>query len=75
MNGAKLNEQTLGLEAPWSVRKMTLRRKAGEIEIEVTCAEKIWACPECGQRMHGHGSERRRWRHLVSCQFKTFMMA
>ena len=31
----------------------------------------VWGCPECGQRMHGHGHEERRWRHLDRCQFKT----
>ncbi len=75
MNDTKLYEQILGLQAPWSVQKVTLKREDGEIEIEVTCAEKVWACPECGHRMHVHGWERRRWRHLDSCQFKTFVVA
>jgi len=34
------------------------------IKVEVACAETAWGCPECGQRMHVHGRERRRWRHL-----------
>ena len=50
MKDTKLYEQILGLEAPWSVQSVTLKKEAGEIEIEVTCAETVWACPECGQR-------------------------
>jgi transposase len=75
MNDTKLYEQILGLRAPWSVQKVTLKKEAGEIEVEVACAETVWACPECGQRMHLHEWERRRWRHLDSCQFKTFVTA
>ena len=41
----------------------------------VVCAETLWGCPQCGQRMHKHDSERRRWRHLDSCQFKTIVVA
>ena len=75
MNDTKLYEQILGLQPPWSVQSVTLKKEAGEIEIEVACAETVWGCPECGQRMHVHESERRRWRHLDSCQFKTLVVA
>jgi len=75
MNDTKLYEQILGLRPPWAVQAVTLRKDAGQIEIEVVCAETVWACPECGERMHVHGSERRRWRHLDSCQFKTILLA
>lgn len=75
MNDTKLYEQILGLQPPWSVASVTLKKGEGAIEIEVVCAETLWGCPECGQRMHRHDSERRRWRHLDSCQFKTIVLA
>ena len=75
MNDTKLYEQILGLQPPWSVQSVTLKVAEGQIEVEVACAETAWGCPECGQRMHVHGTERRRWRHLDSCQFKTMVVA
>lgn len=75
MNDTKLYEQILGLQAPWSVRAVNLKMAEGEIEVEVALADTAWGCPECGQRMHVHGRERRRWRHLDSCQLKTFVVA
>ena len=47
----------------------------GEVEVEVECVEKAWSCPQCQQRMHVADWERRRWRHLDSCQFKTLIVA
>lgn len=46
------------------------------IEVEMALKEgELWGCPECGKAMHMHDVERRRWRHLDSCQFKTFVAA
>jgi transposase len=75
MNDTKLYEQILGLQPPWSVQSVTLKQAEGIIEIEVVCAETLWGCPVCGQRMHRHDTERRRWRHLDSCQFQTVVTA
>lgn len=75
MNDTKLYEQILGLQPPWSVQSVTLKRDEGSIEVEVGCTETLWGCPTCGKRMHAHGVARRRWRHLDSCQYKTILVA
>ena len=75
MQDFQLYQQILGLVEPWHVKAVTLRREQGEVEIEVECREHAWGCLECGQRMHVHAWERRRWRHLDSCQFKTMIAA
>jgi transposase len=75
MTDTKLYEQILGLQPPWSVQSVTLNKADGAIEIEVVCAETLWGCPECGRRMHRHDTQRRRWRHLDSCQFQTLVAA
>ena len=75
MQDFQLYQQILGLTEPWRVKQVTLNRKAGEVEIEVECMETVWGCPTCQQRMHVHDWERRRWRHLDSCQFKTILSA
>ena len=75
MNDTNLYEQILGIQSPWSVKSVTLKKAEGSIEVEVACAETAWGCPECGLRMHIHAWERRRWRHLDSCQYKTILVA
>ena len=75
MNDTRLYEQILGLQSPWSVRSVTLKKDEGSIEVEVACAETTWGCPECGARMHIHAWDRRKWRHLDSCQYKTILIA
>ena len=75
MNDTKLYEQILGLQPPWSVQSVTLKKAEGIIEVEVICADTLWGCPQCGQRMHRHDTQRRRWRHLDSGQFQTIVTA
>jgi transposase len=75
MQDVQLYHQILGLSEPWRVKSVRLNREAGEVEIEVECTERVWGCPECGERMHVHDWERRRWRHLDSCQYRTILTA
>jgi len=71
MKDFQLYQQILGLVEPWTVKNVTLKPKEQEVEVEVVCTETVWGCPQCGKRMQVHDWERRRWRHLDSCQFKT----
>ena len=75
MKDTQLYETLLGIESPWKVAEVRMDTESQEIEIEVTCSQKVWACPACRSRMHVHGWNERRWRHLDSCQFKTFVKA
>jgi len=71
----QLYQQILGLVEPWRVKQVTLDRQRGEVRIEVECTETVWGCPQCSQRMQVHDWERRRWRHLDSCQYQTIIEA
>jgi len=75
MQDFQLYQQILGIGEPWRVVSVTLKCPEREVEVRVECTETMWGCPECQQRMHGHGWEERRWRHLDSCQFKTLIVA
>jgi transposase len=55
------------------VEGVKLDKERLEIEVDVSMKETAWLCPECGERMHIHGYQARRWRHLDSCQFKTII--
>ena len=75
MQDKQLYQQILGLEHPWKVAEVDLKVEEEEITVHVECAKQRWACPECRKRMHVHDYERRRWRHLDSCQFRTILEA
>ena len=74
MKDIRLYEQILGLQSPWKVETVELKREAGEIEVSVRCEQTSWVS-EAGERLHVHGYEERRWRHLDSCQFRTYLRA
>ena len=76
MKDIQLYQQILGDTTPWSVAEVRLDAKTREIEIEMALSDReLWGCPACSRRMHRHDTERRRWRHLDSCQFKTYLVA
>jgi len=75
MQDFQLYQQILGIPEPWRVKQVTLNREARAVEVEVECTETVGGCPTCQRRMHRHDWERRRWRHLDSCQFQTILAA
>jgi transposase len=75
MQDLQLYQQLLGLAEPWYVAGVRLDVKAQEVEVTVAVRDQLWGCPQCACRMHVHQWENRRWRHLDSCQFKTFIRA
>jgi len=75
MKDFELYQQLLGLNEPWQVTGVRLDLKAQEVEVTVAVREQVWGCPQCARRMHVHQWQERRWRHLDSCQFRTFIRA
>jgi hypothetical protein len=75
MNDTQLYQQILGLAAPWSMTGVTMIKEERTIEVKVVCNDQAWSCLTCGERAHLHERERRRWRHLDNCQFKTILVA
>jgi transposase len=76
MKDTSLYQQILGDTSPWHVAAVRLDAAAQTVEIEMALnGDELGGCPECGRKMRGHGSDRRKWRHLDSCQFKTFLVA
>ena len=41
MQDIQLYQQLLGLSGPWAVGRVTLKREAQEIEVEVRCLETV----------------------------------
>lgn len=77
MQDRELYRQILGIESPWKVEHVELRRADGEVHVFLEHNEQErWPCPECNVEctLHDHQSERR-WRHLDTCQCRTILHA
>jgi transposase len=77
MRDVELYRHLIGLEAPWTVARVTLDIKERRVEVWAEHGLRAkWTCPECGalSPLHDHEPERT-WRHLDSCQFRTLLHA
>ena len=77
MKDIDLYQQILGLTAPWFVSKVELDVAGGQVDVFVAHEENVpWSCPHCDYEgaCYDHAPERD-WRHLDTCQFKTFLHA
>ena len=77
MRDVELYQQLLGLVAPWTVDRVELSVEGERVDIWVEHAPQVrWPCPECGTLLSVYDqAEERAWRHLDSCQFKTYLHA
>jgi transposase len=75
MNDKELYRQILGVVAPWKIETIDLDMDKNQVDIYLK-----WpyltdgTCPECGKICKIHDRrEERIWRHLDTCQLKTFI--
>jgi transposase len=77
MKDTQLYQQILGLTEPWFVKEVELKMAEQRVEIHVEHrADAVFVCPVCEQArpLYDHADERV-WRHLDSCQLKTYLHA
>ena len=77
MEDIGLYQYLLGLKSPWSVSRVGLDVERQRVDVWAEHEENaVWVCPECQKEstLYNHAEERL-WRHLDSCQFKTFLHA
>ena len=74
MNDQQLYAQILGISAPWKVSNVSLALDAGKVEVHVTALPAALVCPNCGKPCPGYDRKERRWRHLDTCQYQTFLV-
>lgn len=81
MRDTELYQTLLGLTAPWEVTAVTITqastdRPLGEVALSVRWRlEAPLVCSCCGQAGPRYDSRPRRWRHLNTMQWKTFITA
>ena len=77
MKDTELYHHLLGLQDPWFVSDVQINVNGQQVDVWVQHPKGLqWACPECRTqgKLHDHADERV-WRHLDSCQFRTFLHA
>ena len=73
---AKHYAQLIGLEPPWQVSRVEVSHPDQEIQIFVVRADRPGLrCPECDRPCSGYDTRERRWRHLDTMQYRTFVIA
>lgn len=76
MRDKDLYAQLLGLAGPWGVVDVRVDHGVQSVTVLVSAeAGDRWPCPKCGQRSPGYDRRRRRWRHLDTMQYTTFVEA
>ncbi|MDA3934098.1 MAG: ISL3 family transposase [Gammaproteobacteria bacterium] len=71
----ELYRQILGIESPWQVTDVEVDLPGGGVTVNIKRSGDDLACPQCGQIAPGYDSRERRWRHLDTCQYKTWLVA
>ena len=68
--------QLIGLEPPWRVSRVEVSHTDQEVEIFVVRGSRPQLrCPECDRPCGGYDARERRWRHLDTMQYRTFVVA
>jgi transposase len=75
MRDFELYQAVLGLQAPWTVVNVELEVKGQQVTVTVEAGPGPYPCPECQEPGPGYDRKRRRWRHLDTCQFTTWIQA
>lgn len=77
MKDTELYHHLLGIQEPWFVSDVQINVAGQQVDVWVEHPKGLqWQCPECGIKgpLRDHAEERV-WRHLDSCQFRTFLHA
>ena len=81
MRDIELYQKLLGFTAPWRVTAVAVREASGDTPLGEITVRVGWPpdvplhCPECEAVVPGYDTRPRRWRHLNTMQWKTFIEA
>lgn len=76
MDEVALYERILGLKSPWFVDTVEFDESDEAVVVYLGVDEgEALSCPECGRASPRYDKRRRRWRHLDTCQYQTYVVA
>ncbi len=71
----KAMSHVYGIESPWEISRMTTNHTAKEVEIHVICTDaSVLRCSKCDQVCPVYDRRPRRWRHLDTGEYRTFVV-
>jgi transposase len=73
MRDFELYQAVLGLQAPWAIVNVELDMTRQQVTVTVDAGPGPYLCPECQETVPGYDRKHRRWRHLDTCQFTTWV--
>ena len=73
MRDFELYQAVLGLQAPWAVVNVELDITRQQVTVTADAGPGPYPCPECQETVPGYDRKHRRWRHLDTCQFTTWV--
>ncbi len=74
MRDRDLYARILGVAAPWSVSDVELEVDQQRVTVVVEHGGEL-RCPVCGKWAPGYDTKRRRWGHLDTSQYRTYLVA
>jgi transposase len=75
MRDIELYRALLGLTAPWTVAGVDVDLKGQQVVVRVEVGSGPYPCPVCERPAARYDSKPRRWRHLDTMQFRTWIEA
>jgi len=75
MRDVELYRALLGVTAPWTVAGVDVDLTGQRVVVRVEAGAGPYPCPECGTSSRRYDGKRRRWRHLDTMQFTTWIEA
>ena len=75
MHDRELYRQILGIQAPWEVSDVQVDLPGTGVTVHIRHSGTDLACPQCGASCSGYDTRERKWRHLDTCQYKTWLVA
>jgi transposase len=74
MQDIELYTKVLGIQTPWIISDVQLNLKESTVTVSVSYDSSIpVACPVCEGQASIYDHQKRRWRHLDTCQLKTII--
>jgi transposase len=75
MHDRELYRQILGIETPWTVVDVEVDLKGDGVAVHIEHSGSGLSCPECGTACPAYDTRERKWRHLDTCQYATWLLA
>ncbi len=74
MDKIEFFESIMGICYPWAIVDVQKNMQEHHVTVTLRYVEQ-YLCPVCGFSGTRHDSRERKWRHLDSCEYKTFLVA